>query len=245
MPPRPNPDLFAGNLAFLAKQAAGQSHELTNVFNVINELAGLLGDTLEGLAAGKNVDPQRLLALPGRIADQVKRGEGLVRLVNQFVHTADAPWAVVDLRDALAQAASLVARRARLCRSEVRTVLPAAGLAMETSPLGLMNVVVTALELVLEPLAHEPAEGGVLELGGTSTDGMVEITIRHSEGLPLGPLAESALDGLTRALESLGASQECRRDSQTNDSPDLSPTILALRFPRGLDSQATPGPNIG
>ena len=242
MRPEQNPDLCAGNLAFLAKQTAGQCHELINVFNVINELAGLLSDTLQGLAAGKSVNHDRLLALPGRIADQVKRGEGLVRLVNQFVHTADAQWAVVDLREALGQAAGLAERRARLCRSEVQTVLPPEGLAMETSPLGLQHAVIAALELVLAPLGHDPAQNALLVLGGAAVDGGVEITVSHAQGVPLGPLSESDMGGLVAVLESLGASLECRRPTEASppSAPhDLAPTTLVLRFPRSL---IPPGP---
>lgn len=262
MRPERNPELCAGNLGFLARQTAGQSHELTNVLNVINELTGLMSDMLSGLAEGRAVDPERLMALPGRIADQVRRGEALVRLVNQFVHTADAEWALVDLSEALERAAALAARRARLCRSTLETALPADPLALETSPLGLQHAVVFALELALEPLGHEPAQGGTLVLGCAGAPAHVEVTIARRSGAPLGPLSPRGLEALDAILESLGATLDERLATEASGpggpvsrsslpravpapDPDLTPAALVLRFPRRLVLAPDAGPTPG
>lgn len=236
MHPGRNPDLSAGNLAFLARQTAGQCHELMNVFNVINELTGLLSDTLSALDAGKPMDSERLQALPKRIADQLGRGEGLVRLISQFVHSADTEWAVVDLAEALTRAVELVQRRARLCRSEVRLSVHSGSCALETNPLGLLHAIIAALELVLEPLGREPAMGGTLVLSAMPTDAGPEISVTHLDGELLGPLAATGLENLRAILGSLDATLVLRHPPEALvDGPgELVPTGVVLRFPSNL-----------
>lgn len=234
MHPRNNPGLTLDNLRFLARQTAAQSHDLINVLNVINELTGLLSDALSSTEAGVAVAPARLTGLPNRIADQVGRGERIVRLINQFVHTAEADWAVVDLADSLPHAVSLVQRRARLCRSEVRLLRDVESCVLETNPLGLLHAVVGALELALEPLGREPACGGILMLEATPRGNDLEISVTLLDGASLGPLALSGIVDLRNFLANLGARLELRPRLASPERPadSLCPAALVLRFPR-------------
>ena len=81
-------------LAFFGSIVAGQSHEVTNVLSVINELAGLQGDILGNAGAGQPPDIERLKQVVQKIRNQVQRGEIIIRSINRFAHTVDDSAAI-------------------------------------------------------------------------------------------------------------------------------------------------------
>ena len=52
--------LRTNGLAFFGTVIAGQSHEVTNVLNIVHELAGLQRDLLQGTESGRPIDVDKL-----------------------------------------------------------------------------------------------------------------------------------------------------------------------------------------
>jgi hypothetical protein len=136
-------------LAYFGRTVAGQSHELTNVLNVINELAGLQLDLLQAAARGSAVRLERLAEIAGKIQHQVERGESIVRCVNRFAHSVDLELAFVEPRELLSSVAALAERPARLARTELVADFPADCAALENDPFRLQHAVATLVDLAL------------------------------------------------------------------------------------------------
>ena len=141
--------LFERGLQFLGRQTASQSHEVTNVLNIINEMAGLMGDLLYSAGQGRPLDPDRLTQLTTKIAAQVKRGNQIVRAINQFGHSADKPLAVFDVQAVLERITFIAQRPASLHETLLETDFPEQTVALENSPLGFQQAVFTAFEIAL------------------------------------------------------------------------------------------------
>ena len=77
--------------------AASVSHEIKNVLAIINENAGLLQDMLGMHEKGMPLSPERLSRLAQSIARQVSRGDGIVKGMNRFAHSADDAKEKVDV----------------------------------------------------------------------------------------------------------------------------------------------------
>ena len=142
-------------LAFFGGIVAGQSHEITNVLNIINELAGLERDLLESAAAGRPVDIAKLLEITDKIEAQVRRGVIIVSQVNRFAHSTDLPVAVFDLGEVLEGVLFLAERTARLGRADLTAELPAKPISMEGSPFRVQQVVFTCIDTVLAAVSGE------------------------------------------------------------------------------------------
>ena len=84
-------------LAFFGRVNASISHELKNVMAIISETAGLLGDLSDMAATGSPVPPDMLKSCTGSIMEEIQRGFTVIRQMNRFAHSIDAPYASVDL----------------------------------------------------------------------------------------------------------------------------------------------------
>lgn len=136
-------------LNFFAAVMAGQSHEVTNVLNIIHEFAGLQGDILRGEEQGRPMDIQKLKQVTERIQNQVRRGETIVRCMNQFAHSADCPVTVFDLKEALEQITYLMLRSANLGKTALDQKFPEDSIPLETSPFGFKQAVFICIEIAL------------------------------------------------------------------------------------------------
>jgi signal transduction histidine kinase len=121
-------------LAFLGSMIAGQSHEVTNVLNIISELSGLQVDLLIGATRGRQLNLERLSEIAERIKFQVHRGETIVRKINSFAHSVDLPVAVFDLKETMERVIFLAARPARLSKIEIVSEFPEESVAIENNP---------------------------------------------------------------------------------------------------------------
>lgn len=143
------------SLAFFGAMIAGQSHELTNVLNIISELAGLQLDLLKAQDEGRPVDLSRLQEVATRIQQQVMRGETIIRNTNQFAHSVDLPVAVFDLREAIDRVLFLAERSARLAQVELISELPDESIALENNPFCLQQAVFICIDLALRSATDE------------------------------------------------------------------------------------------
>lgn len=140
-------------LAFFGRTTAGQSHEVTNVLNVINELAGLQLDLLQAAAAGATPRLERLAELADKIQQQVHRGETIVRFVNRFAHSVDLDVAVFDLKELLGMVLFLAGRPARLSRTGLEAELPDETIVIENNPFCVQQAVSVLIDLALRSAA--------------------------------------------------------------------------------------------
>mgnify|MGYP001085341182 CR=1 FL=1 len=212
--------LWERGLQFLGGQTAAQSHEVTNVFNIINELAGLLGDLVYGLKHGRDVDPERFREIADKIAFQVQRGNTIVRTINQFGHSADTLRALIDLRTVLERICFIAQRPANLSKTRLETAFPEDTVALENSPLGLEQAVFTAFEI---GLAASDTERHMTISYALPGDG-VEITVHSAD--PLTETAEAAAKAafLVLLLDALGG--------RFVDAPfDGDPHRIVMHFP--------------
>jgi C4-dicarboxylate-specific signal transduction histidine kinase len=178
--------LWERGLQFLGAQTASQSHEVTNVFNIINEMAGLMGDMLYSADQGRPLDTARLTEITTKIAAQIQRGNKIVRAINQFGHSADKPRAVFDLHGMLESIAFIAQRPAVLHKTLLETDFPEASISVESSPLGFQQAVFTAFEIALAAASDKRR----ITLGYTLVDDGVQLTV-HSDD-PLGDREEVA-----------------------------------------------------
>ena len=148
-------------IEFLARLTASMTHEIRNVFAIIQESSGLMGDLLD-IQGEEGPKKERQKGILSKIQDQVNRGVGLVGQLNKLAHLADAPEKKVDLTDLLALMVAVSRRLAAL--REVELVLapcPTQQVEVETSPF----YVSMALHYCLETCLGILAPGARIKLG--------------------------------------------------------------------------------
>ncbi len=99
-------------IQFFGRVSASVSHEIKNVFAVINEAAGLIKDFTLMAERGMPIQPERLEVAATTIQGQVQRGDGIVKNMNAFAHTTDEIVREVNLVDTLNLTVSLITRLA-------------------------------------------------------------------------------------------------------------------------------------
>jgi signal transduction histidine kinase len=97
-------------LRFFGRISASVSHEIKNVFAVINEAAGLIEDFTLMAERGMPLQPDRLKSAANTIQGQIRRGDAIVKNMNAFAHSTDEAVREVNLVEALRLAADLTAR---------------------------------------------------------------------------------------------------------------------------------------
>lgn len=86
-----------GGLQFFGRVSASVSHEIKNVFAVINEAAGLIEDFTLMAGKGMPLDPERLKKAANAIQGQIRRGDTIVKNMNAFSHSIDEPVRDTDM----------------------------------------------------------------------------------------------------------------------------------------------------
>jgi len=84
-------------LGFQGRITASVSHELNNVMATISETAGLLEDLIELSDGGRSSEGEELRRCAKTIVEEVQRGFRVVKNLNRFAHSADAPVAELNL----------------------------------------------------------------------------------------------------------------------------------------------------
>ncbi len=140
-------------IKFLARLTASMTHEIRNVFAIIQESSGLMGDLLD-IAGEERAKKERQKGILSKIQEQVNRGVGLVGQLNRLAHLADEPERMVDLADLLALMVAVSRRLAAL--REVELVLassPTQQIEAKTSPFYLSMAIHYCMEICLGILA--------------------------------------------------------------------------------------------
>jgi len=173
MEPRP-PSTEKRGVEFFGRITASVTHEINNVFAIINENAGLLSDWLAASEQGGKIDPEGLRRVTEAIQKQVTRGKETAGSLNKFSHSVDAPEAQADL-DELLSAICAVSQRFAY-RKNVALEWQGSGqsLSVRTKPFILAQFVFESILLFLDGAAAGQSiqvalngdQGAVIEIKG-------------------------------------------------------------------------------
>lgn len=165
----PNQSLAREGLQFFGAMGAGLSHELSNVFNIINELSGLQQDIIAANADGGAAGLARVADLAARVKSQVVRGEEINRSLHRLSHSVDCSNLVFDLGESLTLFAALAARAARLAEVALEVRQPDASMAHRGDPFALLVILHAAFRAALAAAASERRVGIWAEAGVDGT----------------------------------------------------------------------------
>jgi len=170
-------------LGFFGTVTASISHEIKNRMAIINEQAGLLEDlVLMAERSGQPVDLATIKRLSGSVKDQVRRGDFIIKNMNRFAHSADAPRQTVELKAMLDLTAHLAARAASLKGARLQVDADGPEVNITTDPFPLIHLIWVGIASVLEAAApgdvlhlncQEGAEPAVIRIfrGSAEKDG--------------------------------------------------------------------------
>lgn len=192
--------LRGDGLAFFGKIVSGQSHEVTNVLSIINELAGLQKDILQAAERGHALDIQKLAHASDRIRYQVGRGQMIIKNVSRFAHGAEAPIAVFDVRETLSRIVFLSERWTRLRGTKLVSEFPDDSTALEASPFLFWRVVFLCIDVALVAATEERA----ITVSYSVTNAGPEVVVTSADPVPLNAEFESKVATLRALLDELG-----------------------------------------
>ena len=142
-------------LQYFGKMSASISHELKNSLAIINEQAGLLEDFSLLAEKGRPIDPERMKGLAGKIIQQVRRADGIIKNMNRFAHSVDAPVKNVDLSEFLGFVVALSARLAALRGVTLVSVTQENPVEIATNPFILKNLLWLCLDFAMNWTGEE------------------------------------------------------------------------------------------
>ena len=173
---------------FFGDVIAGLSHELSNVLNIINEIAGLQQDIVGGAQPKSEDAADRLSELAGRIKAQVERGETFNQFLHSLAHSVDDANIAFDLGDTLELAGSLAARPARLARVELVVHPPDSPVTLVGDPFALLLTIFGSIGVVLDAADSERR----VEVSAASHGNGAQLFITSADPLPPGVVDEVA-----------------------------------------------------
>ena len=198
------------------KISAAISHDLKNVLAIVNENAGLLDDLALRAAKGIDIPPERLSTATARILKQVKRGDTVLKNLNRYAHSTDAPLQQVNLAEMVALMVDLAGRQAAM-KEVVFTNAPAE-VQVSTCAIYLESLVYLLLRQVIDTL---PRREGVAITVSEEGD-MVLLSLRSDSGLEMlpadgspGAQEEALLHWLGATLSLVAGGVELRLPAQS------------------------------
>ncbi len=174
------PALQREGLLLFGRFCAGLSHEISNVFNIINELAGLELDIARAAEREGGAPVARVIDLAGRIKVQVARGEELNRLLHRLGHVVDSARVTFDLGELLVLVGALEARAARLARVELAVTAPERPVTLEGDPFALL----LALDACIGGAVAKAGDGRRVEVRGEASADGIRLVVDSAD--PLG-----------------------------------------------------------
>lgn len=174
-----NDTLDAACLQVFGKISAAVSHDLKNVLAIINESAGLLDDLALRAAKGIEIPPERLNIATARILKQVKRGDVVLKNLNRFAHTTDAPVLQANVAETVALMVDLASRQAAM-KEVIFTIVPD-GCMVTTCLVYLEAFVYQLLRHVIDILPRKES----VDIAVAGEGDAVVIRLTNAAGLPL------------------------------------------------------------
>ena len=167
------------------KISAAISHDLKNVLAIVNENAGLLDDLALRAAKGIDIPPERLSTATARILKQVKRGDTVLKNLNRYAHSTDAPLQQVNVAEMVALMVDLAGRQAAM-KEVVFTIAPAE-VQVSTCAIYVESLVYRLMRQVIDTLPRREAVAITVSEEGD----MVLLSLRSASGLEMLPAVGS------------------------------------------------------
>ena len=111
-------------LQVFAKALAATTHEIKNTLSIINENAGLLEDLATLADEDSGIPSGHIQSAVSTIMKQVVRSNMIMKNLNTFAHSADTPFAQVNLEQTLLLMIALTARQAAMKKIAVSAACP-------------------------------------------------------------------------------------------------------------------------
>ena len=137
-------------LAFFGTITASISHELNNVLSIINEYSGLLDDIVSGDNKDKPVENEKIQRIALNITKQIKREQGIIKLLNRFAHRVDTPLVKFNLNELVKDITRLSQRFASLKKIQLGITIPEEQITLTNNPFTVQHVIFLCLKLALE-----------------------------------------------------------------------------------------------
>jgi len=159
---------------FFGKVSASVSHEIKNVFAVINEAAGLIEDFTIMAEKGMPIEPEKLKRVANSIQGQVQRGDTIVKNINALAHSTDEDAKKVDLTTVLELTLSLAMRMADMkqMKLEMGECEPASTI---IDQFGLIQILHKAIAQTLELMA--PSATLTMSITTDETDAIISYVV--------------------------------------------------------------------
>lgn len=87
-------------LKFVNKVISGATHELNNVFSIINEVVGSIADKLDS-SGSTTISEMGISKKTEKIQNHIQRGKNLVKALNNFSHQTDYEKNIFNLKNYL------------------------------------------------------------------------------------------------------------------------------------------------
>ncbi|MBC16916.1 conserved protein of unknown function [Pseudodesulfovibrio profundus] len=152
-------------LQFFGRVSASVSHEIKNVFAVINEASGLIEDFTRMAERGMPIQPERLRKAANAIQGQVQRGDRIVKNMNAFAHSTDEPVREVDLVETLGLVVALTSRLADMKQVRLTTGV-CEPVSQSANPFDLLRLLHSSIAATLETMSA----GDTLAIGVKPVD---------------------------------------------------------------------------
>jgi signal transduction histidine kinase len=166
-------------LAFFGKITASISHELNNVLSIINEYSGLLDDLILAENQGRPVEKERIQKIALNIAEQIKREQKIIKLLNRFAHRVDTPIVQFNLNELVNDIIRLSRRFASLKKVTLEVSLPEQSINMTNSPFSVQHAIFSCLSLALD--FSDSNDNITTKLGTEDSQAIIKITSRTIE----------------------------------------------------------------
>ncbi len=168
-------------IAFIGKITAGVTHEVNNVFAIIQETTGLIGDILSLASRGCDIPHiDKIEKSMDSIRGQLRRGTDLISRLNGFAHTADEYSAEVDLNKLLERLFALSTRFARVRNVKLIYSLSEEAVLLNTRPVWFQMGIFTLVDFFIDAVG----EGGVVSCSTMSENEKVFIRFVFEAGSP-------------------------------------------------------------
>jgi signal transduction histidine kinase len=208
-------------LQFFGKMSAVISHEINNSLAIINENAGLLQDFTLMADKGMPLDPERLNSLAGKVIQQVRRAEGIVKNMNRFAHSVDESLKSVNLGDVVGLIATLSGRLASMRGVTVEPKPAEVPVTINTNPFFLENLIWLCLDFAMDAAGA----GKTIDIIPVKTEDGAQIRFMQVEDLAKAPPDKFPTEREKALLDLLKADL----------SADVEVGELVITLPRDID----------
>ncbi len=212
-------------LGFSSAITASLSHEISNVFAIVNELSGLLDDYFHVAEQGSPLNPEKLKETTTRIAVQVERGQKYVKQLNQFAHSIDDKQIPPVFNETVEAITALCRRFGVLRRVEIETSLPVESPPIAGNAFDLQHIVFRCIDIVL----NVSKQGDVIRINVVSQGNRACLVITNNSAVESVSELESEMDFLAVLVAEMRG--EIESVIQTGQ-----PARLTVSLPQSLNS---------